>query len=416
MIEAPAWLWALLAGLLVCSGFFSSSETAFFSLTPKERSKSTKALRRMLHDSRRLLVTVLLCNLVVNVSFFAFAARLGPRGEGLGKVLVGLGALVALLVFGEILPKTLALAAPAFVARITTPGIRAANVLLFPLARPILSLLEAVQRQLDRFLRPERGITPDLLAKVMERGAEEGVLLESEADLLTEIIELDDIRVREIMKPRVDTLFLDISGNERDGVCSAALWQRQTWLPVVDGGPDHVVGRVAARDLLRKRERPVRQLVMPVKFVPEVASAMDLLRSLHEDRTSGAVVVDEWGGTAGLVTAEDVFEEIVGDLRTEDEMRVPAVVPIGEGRFRVSGGLRIRDWNERFGLEVVPRDFETVGGFVTALLGRIPRAGDEVSTGGLEMEVHEVRGRRLLTVDIGVSDSSRPQGLERANP
>ncbi len=416
MNEAPPWLWGLLVGLLFCSGFFSSAETAFFSLAPGERSKSPRVLRVMLQKPRRVLVTVLLCNLVVNVLFFAFASRLVPPEDDMDKVLVGLGALFALLLCGEILPKTLALVAPSVVARLTTPGVRVAYLFLFPLARPVLFLLDRVQRYLDRFLRPERGITPDLLAKVMERGAEDGALLESEADLLTEIIELDDIRVREIMKPRVDTLFLDLSGEERDKACKQALKEHQSWLPVVDGDPDHVVGRVAVRDLLRKRERPVRQLVMPVKFVPEVASAMDLLRSLHADRTSEAVVVDEWGGTAGFVTAEDVFEEIVGDLRTENEARVPAVVPLGEGRFRVSGGLPIRDWNEHFGLEVVPRDFETVGGFVTALLGRIPRSGDEVSSGELEMLVHEVRGRRVMTVDIGVRDDGRSQVRSAGEP
>ena len=416
MNEAPPWLWGLLVGLLFLSGFFSSSETAFFSLAGEERARASRPLRAMLRNSRRLLVTVLLCNLVVNVSFFAFAARLVPPDDGMAKILVGLGALMALLVCGEILPKTLALAVPTFVAKLATPGMGVAYLVLYPFARPVLFLLDRVQRSLDRFLRPERGITPDLLAKVMERGAEDGHLLASEADLLTEIIELDDIRVREIMKPRVDTLFLELSGEERDGACRRAVEQHQTWLPVIDGDPDHVVGRVAVRDLLRKRERPVRQLVMPVKFVPEVASAMDLLRSLHEDRTSEAVVVDEWGGTAGFVTAEDVFEEIVGDLRTEDEARVPAVVPLGEGRFRVSGGLPIRDWNEHFGLEVVPRDFETVGGFVTALLGRIPRAGDEVSTGELSMLVHEVRGRRVVTVDIGIQAEERRPGAPGGDP
>ena len=413
MNDVPAWLWGLLVGLLFLSGFFSSSETAFFSLAQEERAKASRTLRAMLQKPRRLLVTVLLCNLVVNVLFFAFAARLVPPDDGMTKVLVGLGALVALLVCGEILPKTLALVVPTFVAKLATPGMGVAYFALYPLARPVLFLLDRVQRSLDRFLRPERGITPDLLAKVMERGAEDGDLLASEADLLTEIIELDEIRVREIMKPRVDTFFLDLSGEGRDEACRRAIGQHQSWLPVIDGDPDHVVGRVAVRDLLRKRERPVRQLVMPVKFVPEVASAMDLLRSLHEDRTSEAVVVDEWGGTAGFVTAEDVFEEIVGDMRTENEARVPAVVPLGEGRFRVSGGLPIRDWNERFGLEVVPRDFETVGGFVTALLGRIPRAGDEVSSGELEMLVHEVRGRRVVTVDIGIQGDERVPALPR---
>jgi len=117
-----------------------------------------------------------------------------------------------------------------------------------------------------------------------------------------------------------------------------------------------------------------------------------------------AVVVDEWGGTAGTVTAEHLFEEIVGDLRAENEARVPAAVPLGEGRYRIAGSLTIRDWNDRFGLAIVPMEFETVGGFVTAQLGRLPRTGDVVRAENLVLEVHEVRGRRILTVDIRVEE------------
>jgi CBS domain containing-hemolysin-like protein len=323
-------------------------------------------------------------------------------------VLVGLGALVAVLLFGEILPKTAGLRARVGVATATARPLVVVVTLLGSLATPLVRLLERINGVVSLWLRPEERLTPEGLAKVMERGTEEGLLLDTEADLLLEIVELDEIRVREIMTPRVDTLFLHLSGEDRHAVMERALAELVSWLPVIDGNPDRVVGRVRVRDLLRHRDRPVRQLVMPVKFVPEVASALDLLRSLREDRTAEAVVVDEWGGTAGSVTAEDVFEEIVGDLRAEGEVRRPAVVPLGEGRYRVAGSLSIRDWNEQFGRTVVPMEFETVGGFVTALLGRIPRAGDEVRSGALVMEVHEVRGRRVLSVDIGVEAPRRP--------
>ncbi len=407
MSEVPLWLWGVLTGLLFLSGFFSSSETALFSLSAKQRAGAGATVQRLVAHPRRLLVSILLCNLVVNVLYFAFAARLRPLaegGSGLSQFLLGLGVLIGVVVFGEILPKTLGLRARVRVARWTAPVVRVAVVLLGPLSRPMRRLLERANELLTMWVPEERGVTAEVLAKVMERGAEEGSLLDVEADLLAEVIELDDIRVREIMTPRVDTLFLDASGVDREEIVPRALEQRLSWLPVVDGTADRVVGRVRVRDLLRKRERPIRQLVMPVKFVPEVASALDLLRALHEDRTAEAVVIDEWGGTAGFVTAEDVFEEIVGDLRTEDEKPTPAVVPLGQGRYRVAGGLSIRDWNEAFGLQVVPKEFETVAGFVTALLGRIPHTGDAVRVGDLELQVHEVRGRRVTTVDIGLHE------------
>jgi CBS domain containing-hemolysin-like protein len=402
--EAPLWLWCTLAGLLFLSGLFSSSETALFSLSARQQVRAGFKVHRLLSQPRRLLVSVLLCNILVNILYFALATRLLPEEGGVGEFGVGLAILVALLICGEILPKTLGLLARVTVARLTAPLLRVAVFVLGPLSRPLRAFLEGGNRLVSLWFPEERGVTSEVLAHIMERGGEEGTLLGVEADLLAEVIELDDIRVREIMTPRVDTLFLDVSEQDREPVVAEALARRLSWLPVVDGSADKIVGRVRVRDLLHRRERPIRQLVMPVKFVPEVASALDLLHALREDRTSEAVVVDEWGGTAGFVTAEDVFEEIVGDLRTEDEARVPAVVPLGEGRYRVAGGLAIRDWNEAFGLKVVPREFETVGGFVTALLGRIPRAGDEVLVGDLEMEVHEVRGRRVTSVDIGVRE------------
>lgn len=402
MNDVPLWTWGVLVGLLFGSGLFSSAETALFSLSSNQRVDVGRSATRLLEQPRRLLISVLLCNLVINVLFFAFAGRLLPHDDGIGDLVTGVAVLVALLVFGEILPKTLGLRARVRVARFAAPILVGVVKLLGPLNRPLRDLLDRINALFSLWVREEGGISTELLAEVLERGAGSGDLLEEEVDLLAEVIELDDIRVREIMTPRVDTLFIDRTGKDRDVKVREALERRLSWLPVMDEGPDRVVGRVRVRDLLRKKDRPLSQLVMPVKFVPEVASALDLLRSLREDRAAEAVVVDEWGGTAGYVTAEDVFEEIVGDLRVEGESRVPAAVPLGEGRYRVSGALSIRDWNEAFGLRVVPTEFETVGGFVTALLGRIPKAGDEVSIGALEMEVHEVRGRRVSTVDIGI--------------
>ncbi len=412
MSETPPWLWGVLVLLLALSGFMSSSETALFSLgrlTLQERKRAGVSALELAEKPRRLLVTVLFLNLVVNVLFFAFVTRLLLPERGISSLAVGLGALLALVVFGEILPKTLALRSPVAVARTNAPLLKHAVAFLGPLHRPILGLLERVNSLLSIWIPPEVGITPDELAAALERGAEEGALHDVEADLLVEVIELEEIRVREIMTPRVDALFLHASGAGREQTVQDACARRLSWLPVIEGNPDRVIGRVRLRDCLVRPDRPLRALLLPVKFVPEVASALDLLRTFREERTDEAVVVDEWGGTAGYVTAEHVFEEIVGDLRNEGEEWAPAVVPLGNGRFRVSGSLSIRDWNEVFGQEVVPKEFETVGGFVTALLGRIPRAGDEVRVGALEMQVHEVRERRVVTVDISLA---RPEEVQ----
>ena len=407
MSEVAPGLWVLLGSLLLLSGSFSSSETALFSLSLEQRLHAPKHVARLLLRPSDTLVTILLGNLVVNVLFFAFATRVEfPVFDELGLgVLASLPALVVLLVIGEILPKTLALRAPMGVARATAMPIEGLVWVLAPARRRIQKLADFVLRHTSPDTHGESELTPQILEELLARSAQAGLLEEDELDMISEIVELDGIRVREIMVPRVDMHFIEEGEKDPASVVQAALGDHQAWLPVVRGGPDEVVGCVRARDLLLHPGRSVPELVMPVKFVPEVATALSLLLEFQRDRAAEAVVVDEWGGTAGIVTIENVFEEIVGELRVEGEARSKPVVPLGEGRYRVAGSLSVRDWNERFGHQIVPKEFETVGGMVTALLGRIPRRGDSVRLGNLRCEVYEVRGRRVQSVDLSVVPS-----------
>jgi putative hemolysin len=406
--ETPAWVWIALAGLLLCSALFSAAETALFSLGSlgSRGAGGPDALGRvgnaLIARPRDLLVTVLLGNLAVDMGFFALATRLLPGDRGAGDLAVSLGALGAVVVLGEIAPKVVGLRLAVPVARLGAPPLYALVQVLGPLRRGLIALLEATCRALGSAARDERRLTGEDLARVLERSSARGELGDLEADLLAEIVELESIRVREIMTPRVDALFLDASGENRGAALGEALRTKQTWVVLVDGHPDRVLGRVRVRDLVSQPAKPLGELAEPILFVPEVASCAALLAALREARAAEAVVVDEWGGTAGTVTIEAVFEELVGDLRTEDEPRPRVALPVGEGWYRVAGDLSIRDWNEQFGYRVVPNEFETVGGFVTALLGRIPRSGDSVRSGGLLLRVHETRGRRVTSVDLCV--------------
>ncbi len=393
--------WVAIAVLLAASAFCSASETALFSLDAAGRERAGPGARKLLENPQALLISLLLANLVVNVLVFAVASGLA-QGESYEALIAGALALVAVLVLGEILPKTLALRAPAVVARLVAAPLAALVALLAPLRRLVRFQLEIATRILGDVAREEPRITAEALAEVLGQSAEVGMLAAGEADLLAEVVELEGIRVREIMTPRVDMLALDLSASEDDNIqiMARALARRLTWLPVIRGDADQVAGSVRMRDLLAQPEKSLRELVRPAHFVPEVAGVLDLLKHLREKQATEAVVVDEWGGTAGVVTIENVFEEIVGDLRVEGEAPDRPVLTLEGGGFRVSGSLSIRDWNERFNHEVVPEGFETVGGFVTALLGRIPRAGDRVRQGDLVWQVREVRGRRVTSVDL----------------
>jgi len=406
---------ALLAilGLLVLSACFSASETALFSLEREARAQGGPAVVRLLADPRALLVTVLLGNLVVNLSVFSLAPS-ALRSVGIERpVLASLLALVAVLLGGEILPKALALRAPLRVARAVGLPLLFLVKVLAPARRVIMFTLDVALRIGGQDKGREAGVSTDALAELVQRSRERGVLRHGEADLLAEIVELGDLRVREVMTPRVDVLFLERSAtpSEVATILEVARRQRVVWLPIVEGGADNVVGSVEVRDLLARPEREVASLVGPVKFFPEVGNVLALMQAMREDRVSEAVVIDEWGGTAGVVTLEDVFEVLVGDLLVEGEEKAVEVVPIGERIYRVSGSLSLRDWNEWLGFEIVPNAFETVGGYVTAMLGRIPRRGDRVPLrGGLECEVDEVRGRRVRTLLIEFTGDRADEG------
>ncbi len=402
--------WIVLPALAAVSAFLSASETALFSMDDRARTTSSASVKRLLAEPQSLLVTLLLSNLVVNVLFFAFANHLAPDDAPYGGLVYGLCAVFVLVLVGEILPKALALRAGATFARFAAVPVVPLVALLSVPRRMVQFTLEVALRALGDVARPEQGITPDALYEVLEHSAKGGLIAPTEADLLSEVVELEGIRVREITTPRVDMQFLDIDDPDEERrlfVIARALARRSTWLPVVRGGPDDVVGQVRMRELLAQPDAPLEKLLRPVSFIPEVASALDLLHFLRTNKVAHAIVVDEYGGTTGFVTIEHVFEEIVGDLRVEGESADQPVLRLPDGRFRVSGGLSIRDWNDLFGREIVPEGFETVGGLVMALLGRIPRTGDKVRLGGLDLSVRDVRGRRVTSVDMSIPTSER---------
>jgi putative hemolysin len=396
----------VLATLLAVSACFSATETALFSLSPHERRRAGSFTERLLERPRALLMTLRAGKLAVSVAFFAFALRLELAPGPWGPWILALGALYALVFCGEVAPRTLALRARVAVARIGALPFGTLSALLAPLQRVAERLLELVYRALGEAGRAERAITAEALGEVLERSAEQGLILESEAEFLAGVVELGEVRVREVMTPRVDMLAIDVLDERREEVLQRAVEERATWIAIVSGSPDRVLGRVRVRELLLAPEADLRTLLEPVVFVPEVASLLQLLEFLRREGLAQAIVVDEWGGTAGLVRLEDVFERIVGDLPVEGERSERAVEALGEGRFRVAGSLSIRDWNERFGHRVVPTEFETVGGFVTALLARIPRPGDAVESGGLRFEVDAVDRGRIRTLALSLAPAS----------
>lgn len=386
--------------LLCMSALISGSETALLSLDEEQARRVGPRAQALLARPQQLLSAVLIANVAVNTLFFAFAARGAEDAVGLDAWIEGLLALALVVVFGEVLPKNLARRSPEPIARIAAPFLSVIAVFTSPLARLLELALVPLYRVLGRFGEREQGLSSSAISDALRQAAEQGHLLGDEARFLTAIVRLEDMRVREVMTPRVDLIVLDVSEEGRADVVRRALDTKTPWVLVVDGRPDAIIGRVRTRNLAVHVARPVREMLEPCVFVPEVAFAVSALRVLREQHVAEGVVIDEWGGTAGLVSVETIFEEVVGDLRVEGEATYQPVVELEDGSFEVDGALSIRDWNERFGQGVVPREFETLSGFVTALLGRLPKVGDSCTSGPLEFRVLRMRRRRIERVGV----------------
>jgi len=393
----------LLAGSAFCSG----TETAMFSLSRGRLMRLGQAggagqlLARMMKAPTRLLNTLLLGNMLTHVGYSAMWAvliiDLDRQGAPAGvTAAASLLPLILLILLGEALPKTRAMTVSEHWALWTSPVVAVLQRVL----GPALWLLDrAAIAPMSRLLLPRRqapaDVTADELAAVMELSGRRGVIDRNASALLQEIIELSDLRLDDIMVPRVDMIAYDVDG-DRQGLLDLFRRTHLRRVPVYEGSIDRVVGLIHAKRLFLEGEQPLRNLVTPVLFVPEAATVERTLVQLRVRRVQLAVVVDEYGGTAGLVTLKDILEEIVGELRIgRDEEEAPAVQKVSQREYLVDGDLAIHEWADAFTMDLSGRRISTVGGFVTARLRRIPRVGDRLDYRNLRFEVLAMTGRRV---------------------
>jgi putative hemolysin len=407
VISEHAWQWLALLILLGCSGFLSGSETALFSLSPhqlytmrRSRRGRQRTAAELMADSRRLLATILIGNNTINVLIFAMSyVLLRSMARELGPVVVSVGGVVSLLVvviFGEVVPKVIASAGAERVAPLVAPVIRAFQFVVTPL-RIVLEVFFVVPllRLIGRPSAATVHVTADELKTLLEMSRHEGVIDPKESTWLQQVVDLAEARVREVMAPRVDVVAFEISGPAEDLV---DLFRRTRLMkiPIYEGDRDRIIGLVYARDLLAGGERPLAECVRPVQFVPEQMRLEQLLEHFRNTRTQLAIVVDEYGGMAGLVTLEDVLEHIVGEIRDEDaEPTRQDVEELGDGTFSVAGRLSVRALAQALGPTEMDDRVDTIAGLFVARFGRIPAQGDHVALGNLIMTVESMVGRRI---------------------
>ena len=409
--------------LLGLSGFFSGSETAMFGLSSQNRLTLMRspvvgrAFGDLMSDLRMLLITLMFGNMLINVLYFVVSSvllfKLDPKQ--VHPILITaatLAPLLTIIVFGEVVPKLLANTAPVKWVGVTCLPLLIVHRVIGPL-RVILN--RWVITPLGRLVAPGsevQSLSQEELAALLDLSKHRGVIDPDEEQQLRAVVRLGEMKVREIMVPRVDVEAIDINATV-DAIRQAVVGTRLTKFPVYEGDLDHIVGLVYSRQVLLALGGPqpphLATLVRQVRYVPEQQRVDRLLDEFRKTRTHYAVVVDEYGGTAGIVTLKDAVECMVGDLDMDEapgEGDEPVAEQIDPSTWRVSGELSVRDWADAFGLVDLPGRAATVGGLVMTLIGRLPRVGDRVRLGNLQLEVETMEHRRVASVRLELRETA----------
>jgi putative hemolysin len=413
--------------LTLLEGFFVAAEIALVSIRHSrvdqlvdEGSRAARRVRGLLDNPGRFLAVSQLGLTLLGFFASAFAAvslvdglsallgRIDMLRDGAHAIsLVVVTVILALftIVFAELVPKSLALAHVERFALSLSQPIEIIASVLGPLVSVLTGLTRAVAGALGARVSADAQISAEELKLIVERGGEQGVLEAEEEQMINAVIELGERRVHEVMVPRIDIVGLEVGGSFEEAV-ERIIAEGHSRLPVWEQSVDQIVGILYAKDLLRFLKEasadppPIRALLRTPLFVPESITIDDLLRQLQRRKVHLAVVLDEYGGTAGLVTIEDLLEEIVGEIQDEYDVEEPMVVRLDEDRARIDGRASVDELGELWDdldVEAILEDreeYDTLGGLMFHRIGRVPRPGDEVRVGVLTLTVETTDGRR----------------------
>jgi len=406
---------AALIVLVLAAGFFAASEAALVSISrlrarsiAERHVRGSGNLERVVDDKTRFLTAILVGNTIVLLAADSLATYLAIALKiPSAAVLATLVMTAVFLLFGEIIPKTIATGdSDRWAIRLALP-MRYAAYVLMPIARTFEVTTDLILRLFGIKHAHRPFVTEEDIRTLVNVGAEQRVIEEQERELIHSVMEFGDTIVREVMKPRPEMIAVTIDDSPRR-VLDVVIAEGYSKLPVYQESKDDIVGVIHDRELLialangSLAHAGVGDLMRPVVHVPETKKIADLLREMQRDKFSLAIVVDEYGGTAGLVTMEDLLEEIVGEIRDEhDADEQEPISVISDREAVVEAGTNIEDVNAKLGTELPTEDFETIGGYTVGLFGRLPHEGEEIDGADhVRLRVDRTRGRRILTVRI----------------
>jgi putative hemolysin len=411
--------------LVLLNGVFVAAEIALISIRHSRVEQmvdddvpGARRVRRVIDDPGRFLAVVQLAitfigflasafaavSLVAALSTFMLTLNVGDAyATPIALVVVTILLSLFTIVFGELVPKSLALAHTERFALTLSGPVELLGRLLGPLVTGLASLTDRIARWLGADVSREAQITAEELKLIVERGGEQGVLEAEEEQMINAVIELGERRVHEVMVPRVSIVGIRVSATFEEAI-DVVIEEGHSRIPAYEESIDEVVGILYAKDLLPYLKsdaapRPgLRALLRPPVLVPESMTIDDLLHELQRRKVHIAIVLDEYGGTAGIVTIEDLLEEIVGEIQDEYDVEEPMVVRISEDEARIDGRADVDELRELFDIELDLEDeeeYDTVGGLMYHRIGGVPSPGDVVRVDGLTLTVETTDGRRV---------------------
>ncbi len=411
MTEDDIWRLLILILLLLLSGFFSGSETALLAMDRlrirylQQRGRpGAERLAQLLERPDHLLGGILVGNNLVNIAASVFATGLfvSHFGES-GELLTILVLTLILLILSEVCPKTYAAQYP---ERTSFFVLRPILVVLWLLA-PVIRVVTLASGLLTGFFRGEEKendtLSEDEIRAIIEVGEESGVVAAEQRRMLHGVFDLTATRVRDVMLPRTEIVGVE-AGSDFATVLEVLRTARHSRFPVYRESLDNIVGIIHTKDILaylgREEEFALKNLWRKPHFVPESKRIAVLLQSFRARKEHLAIVVDEYGGVEGLVTLEDVVEEIVGEIHDEHDIEESDFRPIGPKRFLIDGAVSIKTLNRRFRLELPEEHVTTLAGLLMQLMGKIPVEGDMCESGGIRFRVRQMEDRRIESVEM----------------
>ncbi len=408
---------AAIIALVLCSTFFSGTETAFSSVSKikmknlaADDNKRAMLVLELTENFDKLITTILVGNTISNIAMTTVATVYGISvwGSRIGPTIATVMVTILVLVLGEISPKIIAREYAEEVSLFLAPFVKGLIVILTPLTFIFMGLKVLLKKMIGKNTEPE--FSEDELLTIVEEAEAGGAIGEEQSELISNAIEFNDIEASDILTPRVDIVAIE-KGTPVAEIKQVFRDSGLSRLPVYEDDLDNIIGVINQKDFYNKNVRTIKdveKIIKPVAYVAETLKAAVLLRKMQAKKTHIAIVIDEYGGTTGLVTLEDIIEEIVGDIYDEhDAAASKDVRPAGENEYLVAGGADLEDFFELFD-EEIEADVNTVNGWVMIELDRLPKEGDSFDYESkhklFHVKVIKADARRALMTRIKVED------------